>query len=102
MAPSSTTTDEPVLNLINTRLRALRKKLNRITSLEESLSQGKSLNSEQQEVLRSKSAVVALVDELEKLRQPLSSALTEELETGRILKQMQFKILSLTMSQSNK
>lgn len=80
MAPSSTTTDGPVLNLINKRLRALRKKLNRITSMEESLSQGKSLNSEQQEVLRSKSSVLVLIDELEKLRQPLSSALTEELE----------------------
>lgn len=48
--------------------------------MEESLSQGKSLNSEQQEVLRSKSSVLVLIDELEKLRQPLSSALTEELE----------------------
>jgi hypothetical protein len=77
---SSTTTDGPVLNLINKRLRALRKKLNRITSMEESVAQGKPLNKEQEEVLRSKSSVLALIDEFEKLRQPLSSALAEELD----------------------
>ncbi|CAI8587797.1 unnamed protein product [Vicia faba] len=77
---ASTTTDGPVLNLINKRLRALRKKLNRITSMEESVSQGKPLNKEQEEVLRSKPSVLVLIDELEKLRQPLSVALTEELD----------------------
>lgn len=77
---ASTTTDGPVMSLINKRLRALRKKLNRITAMEESQSQGKPLNKEQEEVLRSKSSVLALIDEFEKLRQPLSSALTEELD----------------------
>lgn len=72
--------DGPVLNLINKRLRALRKKQNRITAMEESLAQGKPLNKEQEEVLRSKPSVLALIDELEKLRQPLSSALAEELD----------------------
>ncbi|KAL5071431.1 hypothetical protein RYX36_022318 [Vicia faba] len=75
---ASTTTDGPVLNLINKRLRALRKKLNRITSMEESVSQGKPLNKEQEEVLRSKPSVLVLIDELEKLtingRQSLSDA----------------------------
>lgn len=47
--------------------------------MEESLSQGKTLNKEQQEVLRSKSSVLALIDELEKLRAPLSAAIEEEL-----------------------
>ncbi|RDY09674.1 hypothetical protein CR513_05925, partial [Mucuna pruriens] len=72
--------DGPVMSLINKRLRALRKKLNRILAMEESVSQGKLLNKEQEEVLRSKPSVLALIDELEKLRQPLASAVSEELE----------------------
>lgn len=47
--------------------------------MEESVSNGKTLNKEQEEVLRSKPAVSALIDELEKLRQPLSSAVSEEI-----------------------
>ncbi|KAL7091511.1 hypothetical protein ACP275_12G110800 [Erythranthe tilingii] len=73
-------TDGPVLNLINKRLRALRKKLNRISQMEESLSQGKALNKEQEETLRSKSSVLAGIDELEKLRQPLSEAVNQEIQ----------------------
>lgn len=76
---TTTTTDGPVLCVIAKRLRALRKKLNRISQMEDSLSQGKTLNSEQLEVLRSKPSVLALIDELEKLRSPLSSAVDEEL-----------------------
>ncbi|OMO55089.1 hypothetical protein COLO4_36201 [Corchorus olitorius] len=76
---AATSSDGPVLSLINKRLRALRKKHNRILQMEESVAQGKSLNKEQEEVLRSKPAVAALIDELEKLRQPLSSAVSEEI-----------------------
>ncbi|MBA0842518.1 hypothetical protein Goarm_002338, partial [Gossypium armourianum] len=47
--------------------------------MEESVSQGKTLNKEQEDVLRSKPTVSALIDELEKLRQPLSSAVSEEI-----------------------
>lgn len=47
--------------------------------MEESLAQGKTLNKEQQDVLRSKSSVLVLIDELEKLRAPIASALEEEL-----------------------
>lgn len=47
--------------------------------MEESLAQGKTLNKEQQDVLRSKSSVLVLIDELEKLRAPLSVAVQEEL-----------------------
>ncbi|TKY69740.1 DIL domain myosin family protein [Spatholobus suberectus] len=72
--------DGPVMSLIGKRLRALRKKLNRILAMEESVSQGKPLNKEQEEVLRSKPSVLALIDELEKLRPPLATALAEELE----------------------
>ncbi|OVA09088.1 hypothetical protein BVC80_9097g180 [Macleaya cordata] len=75
----SEVTDGPVLSLMNKRLRALKKKYNRILQMEESISQGKTLNKEQEEVLRSKPGVVALIDEYEKLRQPLSTALQEEL-----------------------
>lgn len=70
--------DGPVLSLINKRLRALRKKLNRITQMEEAISQGKPINKEQEEVLRSKPGVSALIDELEKLRQPIADAVAEE------------------------
>lgn len=83
MAASSSseiTNDGPVLGLINKRLRALRKKLNRISQMEECLSQGKSLNKEQEETLRSKSSVLAGIDELEKLRQPLSQAVDQEIQ----------------------
>ncbi|KAK4402919.1 hypothetical protein Sango_1032600 [Sesamum angolense] len=72
--------DGPVLNLINKRLRALRKKLNRISQMEESVSQGKTLNKEQEETLRSKPSVLAGIDELEKLRQPLSQAVNQEIQ----------------------
>ncbi|KAF8088430.1 hypothetical protein N665_0543s0038 [Sinapis alba] len=76
---SSDAGEGPVMALINKRLRALRKKLNRITQMEESISQGKTLNKEQQEVLRSKPSVLILIEELEKLRTPLSAAVSEEI-----------------------
>ncbi|OVA12018.1 hypothetical protein BVC80_1483g6 [Macleaya cordata] len=79
MAAAEMGTDGPVLSLMNKRLRALKKKHNRIIQMEEALSQGKPLNKEQEEVLRSKPAVLALIDEYEKLRQPLSTALQEEI-----------------------
>ncbi|KAG2320890.1 hypothetical protein Bca4012_056083 [Brassica carinata] len=44
--------------------------------MEVSLSQDKTLNKEQQEVLRSKPSVVILIDELEKLPAPLSQEIT--------------------------
>ncbi|XP_078429866.1 glycine-rich protein [Wolffia australiana] len=72
--------DGPVMTMMSKRLRALRKKYNRILQMEESLAQGKTLNKEQEEVFRSKPAIAALIDEYEKLRQPLSAALQEELE----------------------
>ncbi|CAN4123209.1 unnamed protein product [Withania somnifera] len=77
--PASELSDGPVLSLINKRLRALRKKQNRILQMEESLSKGKTLNKEQEETLRYKSSVIANIDELEKLRQPLAAAVAEEI-----------------------
>lgn len=76
---ASEASDGPVLSLINKRIRGLRKKLNRIGQMEEAVAQGKPLNKEQEEVLRSKPAVSAQIEELEKLRQPLSQAVAEEL-----------------------
>ncbi|KAK1289359.1 hypothetical protein QJS10_CPB18g01216 [Acorus calamus] len=78
-AAAISATEGPVMNLMNKRLRNLRKKYNRIVQMEETASQGKPLNKEQEEVLRSKPAVAALIDEYERLRSPLSSALQEEL-----------------------
>ncbi|KAE9595575.1 hypothetical protein Lalb_Chr17g0340241 [Lupinus albus] len=80
---ATASSDGPVLNLMNKRLRALRKKLNRITNAEESLSQGKQINKEQQQVLLSKPSLLLLIDELDKLRHPLQIALTEELSLAR-------------------
>ncbi|KAK3442416.1 hypothetical protein EUGRSUZ_B02587 [Eucalyptus grandis] len=77
--PPSEATDGPVVSLINKRLRALRKKLNRIHQMEESMAQGKPINKEQEDVLRSKPSVLASIDELEKLRPQLSFAVQEEL-----------------------
>ncbi|XP_074309777.1 uncharacterized protein LOC141644207 [Silene latifolia] len=76
---TSTTSDGPTLTVIAKRIRALRKKHTRILQMEQSLSQGKTLNSEQLEVVRSKPVVEALIDELEKLRAPISAAVDEEL-----------------------
>ncbi|XP_022945618.1 uncharacterized protein LOC111449804 [Cucurbita moschata] len=75
----SDVSDGPVLSVINKRLRALRKKHNRILQMEEAIAQGKPINKEQEEVLRSKPTVSALIDELEKLRPPLASAVSEEI-----------------------
>ncbi|XP_057494230.1 uncharacterized protein LOC130779580 [Actinidia eriantha] len=76
---ASDLTEGPVLSLITKRLRALRKKHNRILQMEESVSQGKPLNKEQEEVLRTKPSVTAAIDELEKLRQPLAAAVADEI-----------------------
>ncbi|KAF8039342.1 hypothetical protein BT93_B1776 [Corymbia citriodora subsp. variegata] len=78
-APPSKATDGPVLSLVNKRLPTLRKKINRTNQLEESIAQGKPILKEQEDVLRSKPSVLASIDELEKLRPQLSSALQEEL-----------------------
>ncbi|KAK6160037.1 hypothetical protein DH2020_003418 [Rehmannia glutinosa] len=72
--------DGPFLTLLNKRLRALRKKRNRIYQMEESLAQGKALNKEQKETLRSKSSVIAGIEEIEKLREPLLQAVDQEIQ----------------------
>ncbi|KFK37826.1 hypothetical protein AALP_AA3G034300 [Arabis alpina] len=63
-------TEGSVLALISKRLRTHRKKQNRIAEMEESLSQGKTLNKDQEEILRSKPIINALIEELLKLRLP--------------------------------
>ncbi|XP_011655661.1 uncharacterized protein LOC101205164 isoform X4 [Cucumis sativus] len=96
-APSpSDVIDGPVLSLINKRLRALRKKHNRILQMEEAISLGKPINKEQEEVLRSKPSVTALIDELEKLRQPLASAVSEEINLA--VQRQQASVSSLPVS----
>jgi hypothetical protein len=80
-AAAAEANDGPVLSVVSKRLRALRKKYNRITQMEESRAAGKKLNPEQEEVLRSKTVVVAQIEELERLRAPLASALAEELSS---------------------
>ncbi|MCO5574108.1 hypothetical protein L7F22_027886 [Adiantum nelumboides] len=75
----SATKEGPVVSMMSKRLRALKKKLNKIVQIEESKLQGKIINKEQEEVLKTKIAVVAIIDEYEKLRQPLQAAVKEEL-----------------------
>jgi len=70
--------DGPVLTMMSKRLRGLRKKYNRILQIEESKAQGKAVNKEQEDVLKTKIAIAALIDEYEKLRQPLLLAVKEE------------------------
>lgn len=70
--------DGPVLTMMSKRLRALKKKYNRILQIEENKRQGKTVNKEQEDVLKTKIAIAALIDEYEKLRQPLISAVKEE------------------------
>lgn len=77
---ASETSDGPTLNVINKRLRSLRKKLTRILQMEQSLATGKSLNQEQHETLHSKPLILATIDELDRLRQPLTNAITEEIK----------------------
>lgn len=76
---SSLVKDGPVLSMMNKRLRALKKKYNRILQIEDSKAQGKVINKEQDDVLRSKASVAVLIDEYEKLRQPLAAAVKEEI-----------------------
>uniref|UniRef100_A0A8R7U4H2 DUF1618 domain-containing protein n=1 Tax=Triticum urartu TaxID=4572 RepID=A0A8R7U4H2_TRIUA len=71
----------PVLSVVSKRLCVLRKKQNRIAHMEESVAAGKMLNQEQKELMHSKPVIAALIDELERLRVPLSTALTKELST---------------------
>eukprot|EP00252_Welwitschia_mirabilis_P008215 TRINITY_DN1994_c0_g1_i1.p1 TRINITY_DN1994_c0_g1~~TRINITY_DN1994_c0_g1_i1.p1 ORF type:complete len:396 (-),score=57.44 TRINITY_DN1994_c0_g1_i1:682-1869(-) len=70
--------DGPVLSFMGKRLRALRKKYNRILQIEESKAQGKVINKEQEDVLKSKASISVLIEEYERLRQPLCAAVKEE------------------------
>ncbi|OMO86321.1 Calmodulin binding protein-like protein [Corchorus capsularis] len=79
-ADAEPTSSDGPLSVFDNRLGALREKHNRILKMEESVAQGKSLNKVQEEVLRSKPVVAAVIKGLEMLRQPLSSAVSEEIQ----------------------
>ncbi|MCO5609481.1 hypothetical protein L7F22_063708 [Adiantum nelumboides] len=74
----------PVLTMINKRLRALRKKYNKILQIEESKAQGKQINKEQEDVLKGKVAVCVLIEEYEKLRPALKEELEKEIMEIRL------------------
>ncbi|KAL5722538.1 hypothetical protein ACHQM5_006050 [Ranunculus cassubicifolius] len=76
---ASESNEGPVMSLMSKRLRNLRKRHKKILQLEDEISLGKTLNKDQEETLRSKPSVLTLIDEYEKLRQPLSAAIAEEL-----------------------
>lgn len=75
---SGADSDGPVQTLISKKIRNLRKKLTRIAQLEESQS-SKALNKEQSDLVKSKPQIIAIIEEYEKLRQPLQLAVQEEL-----------------------
>ncbi|BDA48675.1 hypothetical protein COCOBI_12-3570 [Coccomyxa sp. Obi] len=68
----------PVLTVITKRLRAANKKLKRIEEIEGSRAAGKTLNADQEEVLRGKPKVLGTIEELERLAPLLKEALVEE------------------------
>ncbi|XP_020165778.1 uncharacterized protein [Aegilops tauschii subsp. strangulata] len=81
-AAASEANDGPTLSVVTKRLRALRKKQNRIAQMEEAVAAGKTLNQEQKEVMRSKPTLAAVIDELERLRAPLAVAVAEEVSVA--------------------
>ncbi|KAG9133488.1 hypothetical protein Leryth_022673 [Lithospermum erythrorhizon] len=86
---SSDASEGPVLNLINKRLRALRKKQNRINQMEESLSKGKTLNKEQQDTLNSKQSILGAIEELDRLLLLVPCAVSEELKIRKEIKNVE-------------
>lgn len=72
--------EDAVSTVISKRLRAFKKKANRIASIEEAILKGKPINKEQEDVLRSKISVLSVIDELEKLRGPVKIAVKEEVD----------------------
>ncbi|XP_044979704.1 nuclear transport factor 2 [Hordeum vulgare subsp. vulgare] len=81
-AAASEANDGPTLSVVTKRLRALRKKQNRIAQMEEAVAAGRTLNQEQKEVMRSKPTLAAVIDELERLRAPLAVAVAEEVSVS--------------------
>lgn len=67
-----------MLSLFTKKIRTIRKKLEKIRQLEDTVTGGKAINQEQQAVLDSKELLVIQMDELEKLKPQLLSALKEE------------------------
>nr|GFB70645.1 hypothetical protein [Tanacetum cinerariifolium] len=92
MASTSESSDGPVLTVLSKRIRNLRKKLNRITQIEQS--QNPIKNKEQQDLLLSKPSLVAVIDELEKLRLPLTAAVDEELKNTVFLNEGDLDLLT--------
>lgn len=80
--PNSGTTDGkgdgPVVTAIQKRLRAAKKKLNRVAELEAKQAAGTALTEEQVPVVNSKPSVLAVIDELEKLAGLIGDAVKEE------------------------
>ncbi|GAA0185421.1 hypothetical protein LIER_32709 [Lithospermum erythrorhizon] len=51
--------------------------------MEDSVSKGKTLNKEQEETLRTKQSVLGAIEELKKIKEPLSLAISEELQAKK-------------------
>ncbi|XP_020258537.1 uncharacterized protein LOC109834936 [Asparagus officinalis] len=100
---SSDVSEGPVLNLITKKLRALKKKHNRIIQLEESQAQGKTLNKEQEDLLKSKLSVSVLILITKKLRALKKKhnriiQLEESQAQGKTLNKEQEDLLKFTSS----
>lgn len=81
--------DGAVITLVSKRLRAAKKKLNRIQELETAVGNGKDINADQQELLNSKTGVVAVIEELERVTPLLRPVVAEEREEARLELQLE-------------
>ncbi|OVA04279.1 KEN domain [Macleaya cordata] len=77
--------EEPVLSLISSRLKSGKRKYTQILEKERDMNskKGKTLNRDEEELIRSKPCVLAIIKELEMLHQSISVALKEELDVFR-------------------
>mmetsp|Transcript_10556 Transcript_10556/g.25795 ORF Transcript_10556/g.25795 Transcript_10556/m.25795 type:complete len:516 (-) Transcript_10556:236-1783(-) len=82
--------ENPYLVISHKRLRAIRKRMDRIERVEKAVAEGQKINQDQQAALNSKSTVQAMLTELEKLHGMMTSyAKAEKLEEKKQLSQKQ-------------
>jgi hypothetical protein len=78
---------ETLSSVFQKRTRALRKKVRNVEEIEKKVEQGKAINSQQEEAIRGKTATLALLEEVEKLRK----AVEDEVQTTIATKEAEEK-----------
>eukprot|EP00951_Prasinocladus_malaysianus_P026834 scaffold239225_cov35-Prasinocladus_malaysianus.AAC.1 len=79
----STGVESPVAVALAKRVRALKKKLGKAEQLEQAVNEGKAINEDQEEVIRSKPACMGAIEELGKLDGLLKEAVAEEVNMAK-------------------